>query len=77
MENLKDEMNAAAMAGRGGVQAHRIAAQADREYILTREDNNDDVKTDADARPSESAGYPILSRAMLCPACLPVVKTSF
>ena len=37
MESLKDQMNASAMAGRGGAQAHRIAAQADREYILTHD----------------------------------------
>lgn len=38
MDALKDEMNAKVMAGRGGVQAHRIAAQPDREYILQKDD---------------------------------------
>ncbi|KAK9806600.1 hypothetical protein WJX73_007536 [Symbiochloris irregularis] len=42
MDRLKDEMNAKAMAGKGGVQAHRIAAQPDREYILTKDDAGKD-----------------------------------
>ena len=49
MESLKDQMNATAMAGKGGAQAHRIAAQADREYILTHDEPHKD---------QEDAGVP-------------------
>ncbi len=34
MNSVKDAMNASALAGAGGVQARRIAAEEGREYIL-------------------------------------------
>eukprot|EP00884_Botryococcus_braunii_P002641 jgi/Botrbrau1/12378/Bobra.0084s0003.2 len=37
IDNLKDEMNAAAMASNGGVAAKKIASEVDRQYILADE----------------------------------------
>ena len=34
MDSVKDAMNASVLAGQGGVQARRIAAEEGREYIL-------------------------------------------
>lgn len=54
MDRVKDSMNAAAMAGAGGAQAHRIAAQADREYILT---HDGDAEVDAEADAGEQGAH--------------------
>ena len=36
MENLKDEMNATALAGQQGAPAKRIAGESNREYVLQK-----------------------------------------
>jgi hypothetical protein len=66
IDNLKDAMNAEAMASNGGVPAKKIASEVDRQYILADEQ--------AEPQPphiSESTGGALSSQAPPCFSALP------
>ena len=63
MDNLKDEMNASALAGQQQGPGKRIAAESNREYILQKTP----IKPEAPARLGKAPVLPC-RRSSACPA---------